>query len=686
MERLKNLKELEALRKKLQEASFYSKKIKVRVCCGTGCRANNSLRVLEELNNSSKNCRLDVEIIPTGCQGLCQKGPLVTVEPPGYFYKRITPQNTKELVESIKDEKPAWELLYRDPVGKVAYFLNDIPFYSKQLRVVLKNNGKIDPTNIYHYIASEGYTAFEKALIEMDSNSIIEEVKKANLRGRGGAGFPAGIKWSYAKRTAGAIKIVIANGDEGDPGAFMDRSIMEGDPHSVLEGMLICALAVGARYGIIYVRHEYPLAVSNLKTAIKQAHELGLLGDNILGTGFSFSIQLVEGAGAFVCGEETALMASVEGKRGMPRPRPPFPVEKGLWEKPTVINNVETLANVPHIINRGADWYLGIGTQTSPGTKIFALTGKVKHTGLIEVPMGITLREIIFDIGGGIPGDRKFKAVQIGGPSGGCIPSEYLGLPVDFDSLKKVGSMMGSGGMVVMDEEDCMVDMAKFFLSFTQAESCGKCIPCRIGTYQMLQILEKITSGQGEPEDIKNLERLGKYVIEGSLCGLGKTAPNPVLTTIKYFLNEYEEHIYSRYCRAKSCSGMYLLSINKDICIQCRRCIDVCPFEAIKEHEDGGLYIDQILCQRCKMCYDICLMSSVEIKEPPLVLIDENGCERCGKCKEVCRSNAIIELSTCYMVDASLCKRCGECIEVCPTGAIRFKTSLLWKHKIQAIK
>jgi len=683
MEKLKSLNELIALRKKLQEEFFSSRKTTIRICCGTGCRSNNSLKVLEVLKNTVREHRIkNVNIIPTGCQGLCQKGPLVIVDPPGYFYQRVELQNVRELVESIKNQKPAWYLLYRDSYGKVAYFLDDIPFYNKQMRLVLKNNGKIDPTNIYHYIASEGYQAFEKALFSMDSYAIIDEIKKANLRGRGGAGFPAGIKWAYAKRFPTKIKFVIANGDEGDPGAFMDRSLMEGDPHSILEGMLICALAIGANYGFIYVRHEYPLAVNNLKTAIKQAEQLGILGDNILGTAFSFHVHLVEGSGAFVCGEETALMASIEGKRGMPSPRPPFPVERGLWGNPTVINNVETLANVSNIINKGADWYLGIGTESSPGTKIFALTGKVKNTGLIEVPMGITLKEIIFDIGGGIPGDKKLKAVQIGGPSGGCIPSDYLDLPIDFDSLKKVGSMMGSGGMVVMDEDNCMVDMAKFFLSFTQAESCGKCTPCRIGTHQMLYILEKITSGKGEPEDIENLERLGKFIIEGSLCGLGKTAPNPVLTTIKYFLNEYEEHIFSKYCRAKSCSGMYLLSINRDTCIQCRRCIDVCSFDAIKEHEKGGFYIDQIQCQRCKMCYDICLMNSVEILKPPLVLIDENGCERCGKCKEICRNNAVIELSTCYIVDASLCKRCGECIDVCPTGAIKFKTGLAQKKKV----
>jgi len=456
----------------------------------------------------------------------------------------------------------------------------------------------------------------------MTPEQVLDEVKKANIRGRGGAGFPAGIKWGFAKKSPVSNKMVIANGDEGDPGAFMDRSVMEGDPFSLLEGMLICAYVICAHYGFIYVRHEYPLAVKNLGIAIKKAEEIGLLGKNILGTGFDFTVHIREGAGAFVCGEETALMASVEGERGFPRPKPPFPAESGLWNSPTIINNVETLVNIPYIIEKGADWFLSMGTQNSPGTKVFALTGKVVDTGLVEVPMGITLREIIFDIGGGIINNKKFKAVQTGGPSGGCIPEQYLDLPVDYDSLAKVGSIMGSGGMVVMDEDNCMVDIAKFFLSFTQAESCGKCPPCRIGTYQMLQILEKITSGNGEPGDIEKLEKLGKLVKTGSLCGLGLTAPNPVLTTIKYFREEYEEHIHDKYCRAKVCSGLGMFIIEQSECILCGLCKQACAFDAVKETR-RRFFIDQDYCTRCKACYLACPTGAVKIKKKRHVRLEE---------------------------------------------------------------
>ena len=672
IKKLNRINDLITLRERLsREGLLAPGKKRIRVCCGTGCRANKSLKVAEGLKRESEKNGNEVEIVTTGCQGLCQKGPVMIIDPEGYFYQKVKPERVQEIVSrTIKGEKPIWDLLFRRIYGETAYFINDVPFYSKQVRVVLRNNGKIDPANIYHYIVVDGYKALEKIFSGIKPDQVLDEVDKSNIRGRGGAGFPTGKKWKFTKNFKTDIKFVIANGDEGDPGAFMDRSVMEGDPHSLLEGMLICAYAIGARYGIIYVRHEYPLAVKNLGIAIKQAEELGILGKNILGTGFNFSVQIREGAGAFVCGEETALMTSVEGRRGMPRPRPPFPVESGLWERSTVINNVETLATIPIIITKGADWFLNVGTQDSPGTKVFALTGKVENTGLIEVPMGITLREIIFDIGGGIWNNKKFKAVQTGGPSGGCIPEQHLDLPVDFGSLSKVGSIMGSGGMVVMDEDNCMVDFAKFFLSFTQSESCGKCPTCRIGTYQMLQILEKITSGNGEPGDIERLEGLAKLVKEGSLCGLGQTAPNPVLTTIKYFRHEYEEHIFDKYCRAQVCT-LGSLSINTDICYQCRRCMDACPYEAIKEAEDGRFYIDQVLCQKCKACYTTCLLGAVEITEPPVYFIDKDICYLCGRCKYVCRVNAIKETKTGFLIDRHACKQCGDCYAICPIGAVR---------------
>ena len=691
MKRLDSVNDLIAFRDiLLKEEVLAPGKKRIKVCAGTGCRANRSLKIVEELSRESQRTETEVEIMTTGCQGLCQKGPVMIIEPQGYFYHRVQPGRAGDIISrTIKGEKPVWDLLYRRSIGeKPVCLIKEVPFYSKQIRVSLKNNGAIDPTNIYHYIAVGGYKALEKAFSKMTPEQVLDEVDKANLRGRGGAGFPAGKKWRHSKKSPGAVKFVIANGDEGDPGAFMDRSVMEGDPHSLLEGMLLCAYAIGARYGIIYVRHEYPLAVKNLGIAIKQAEDLGLLGKNILGTGLDFSIRIVEGAGAFVCGESTALIASVEGERGFPRPRPPRLSERGggVWGYPTNLNNVETYACVPPIIENGADWFLGIGVPTSPGTKVFALTGKVVDTGLIEVPMGITLREIIFDIGGGIINNKKFKAVQTGGPSGGCIPEQYLDLHIDFDSLTKVGSIMGSGGMVVMDEDNCIVDVAKFFLSFTQAESCGKCPPCRIGTYQMLQILEKITSGNGEEGDIEELERLGKLVKAGSLCGLGQSAPNPVLTTIKYFREEYEEHIRDKYCRAKVCTGLGLLSINTDICYQCMRCMDTCPYDAIKESKEGGFYIDQVLCQRCKACYMACPLGAIEIKEQPVPIIDKEICYLCGRCKDVCRVNAIKETSTGFMIDRFVCRKCGDCYNICPMGAVRFEKGSKFMEKIKILK
>jgi NADH:ubiquinone oxidoreductase subunit F (NADH-binding)/MinD superfamily P-loop ATPase/(2Fe-2S) ferredoxin len=692
MERLNSIDDLIAFRKNLaREGILAPGKKRIRVCCGTGCRANHSLKLVDNLKKEARRNETDVEIIRTGCQGLCQKGPVLIVEPQGYFYHRVEPEKAEDIISrTIIKGMPIRSLLYRRSIReKPGSSIDEVPFYRKQVRVSLRHNGAIDPTNILHYIAVGGYKALEKALSAMTPEQVLSEVDRANLRGRGGAGFPAGIKWRHSKKSPVKAKFVIANGDEGDPGAFMDRSVMEGDPHSLLEGMILCAYAIGARYGIIYVRHEYPLAVKNLGIAIKQAEELGLLGNNILGTGFDFTVQIKEGAGAFVCGESTALVASIEGERGFPRPRPPRLSEKGggVWGYPSNLNNVETYACVPSIIEKGADWFLGIGTPASSGTKIFALTGKVVDTGLIEVPMGITLREIIFDIGGGILNNKKFKAVQTGGPSGGCIPGQYLDLPIDFDSLAKVGSIMGSGGMVVMDEDNCIVDVAKFFLSFCQAESCGKCYPCRIGTYQMLQLLEKITSGKGEEGDIEKLEKLGQLIRKGSLCGLGKSAPNPVLTTIKYFRDEYEEHMRDKYCRAMACPGLGLLSINTDICYQCRRCTQACAYDAIKESEDGVFYIDQVLCQRCKACYTVCPLGAIEIKEQPLIVIDKETCYHCGNCKDVCRVHAIKQTSTGFMIDQYLCRKCGDCFNVCPLGAIRYEKAgkVLLSEKIEPV-
>jgi NADH:ubiquinone oxidoreductase subunit F (NADH-binding)/CBS domain-containing protein/(2Fe-2S) ferredoxin len=615
MNKLKNIEELQNLRALLSEELFRPDKNRITVCCGTACTATGSKSFVKMFEEESSRKGLDIEIIKTGCQGLCQKGPVMKADPYGYFYQRVKQEDAKRIIDTTYSAGyPVRDLLYRGTfLEKPVEVMEEVPFYKKQMRIALRNNGRIDPTDIHQYIAVGGYLAAEKMFSVMEPQQVIEEIKKANLRGRGGAGFPAGVKWEHAKRSPHPVKIVIANGDEGDPGAFMDRSIMEGDPYSLLEGMLICAYAIHARYGIIYVRHEYPLAVKHLRAAIRQAEDTGLLGRNILGKGIDFIVHIREGAGAFVCGEATALVASIEGNRGFPHARPPRVSEAGggPWGYPANLNNIETYACVPPIIEKGADWFLGIGTHGSPGTKVFSLTGKVKNTGLVEVPMGITLREIIFDIGGGIIGNRKFKAVQTGGPSGGCIPEQYLDLPVDFDSLLKVGSIMGSGGLVVMDEDTCMVDIAKFFLSFTQAESCGKCPPCRIGTYQMLQILEKITSGKGEEGDIGELERLGHLVIAGSLCGLGKSAPNPVLTTIRYFRDEYEEHVKEHYCRAKVCNlGIFV--INQDECILCGLCKQACAFGAVKETR-RTFFIEQDTCMKCNACYSACPVHAVKI-------------------------------------------------------------------------
>ncbi len=626
IQRLNTVEDLTALRELItREGILASGKKRIKICCGTGCRANKSLELAEALKKEAEGTGIDLEIVTTGCQGLCQKGPVMSMEPREIFYQKVKHHNVKDIISTtFFAESPVRNLLYRGTfLDKPIESMEEIPFYKKQMRIALSNNGKIDPNNIYHYIAVGGYKAVEKIFSSMTPDQVIEEVKKANIRGRGGAGFPAGVKWAHTKKAPGNIKMVIANGDEGDPGAFMDRSIMEGDPHGLLEGMIICAYAIGASYGFIYVRHEYPLAVKNLKIAIEQAEQIGLLGENILGTGLNFIVHIREGAGAFICGEATALIASIEGKRGFPHPRPPRVSEPGggPWGYPANLNNVETYACIPYIIENGADWFHSIGTENSPGTKVFALTGKVKNTGLVEVPMGITLREIIFDIGGGILGNKKFKAVQTGGPSGGCIPEKYLDLPVDFDSLNKVGSIMGSGGMVVMDEDNCMVDVAKFFLSFTQSESCGKCIPCRIGTYHMLQILEKITSGRGEPGDIEKLVRLGKNIKESSLCGLGQSAPNPILTTIKYFREEYEEHIHDKYCRANVCN-IGMLKIEQAECILCGLCKLACAFDAVKETR-RRFFIDMHYCTKCKACYNVCPVGAVKIVKEKYIRLEE---------------------------------------------------------------
>ncbi len=542
----------------------------VTVCGGTGCTAFGSegIRAAFRSEIDRRGLEGDVSVKTTGCHGFCEKGPVVVTEPEGVFFPSVRADDVPEIVESaVVGDRPAEHLLYEDPVtgSRIAHD-RDLPFYAKQQRRVFRLNGVLDPVDLEDYVARDGYSAAAKALSDMTPEQVIDEVREAGLRGRGGAGFPAGIKWDFARKAPGSPKYLICNADEGDPGAFMDRSLLEGTPHAIIEGMIIAAYAIGSSEGIIYVRAEYPMAVRHSEIAVRQAREAGLLGEDILGSGFAFDIAIHQGSGAFVCGEETALIASLEGQRGMPRPRPPFPAAKGLWGKPTNINNVESLANVPLIVRKGAEWYRGIGTEGSKGTKIFALAGKVNNTGLVEVPMGTTLREIVFGVGGGIPGGRHFKAAQMGGPSGGCVPARFLDLPIDYDSVKEAGAIMGSGGMVVMDESICMVDIARFFTEFVKDESCGKCAPCRIGTRQMFDILQRITDGEGELEDIDRLETLGRSVKEASLCGLGQTAANPVLSTIRYFRHEYEAHIVEKRCPAHACKALAGTS-----------CISACP-------------------------------------------------------------------------------------------------------------
>lgn len=586
----------------------------ILTCGGTACESNKGKDLFAALNKAVRENGLenDVQVVKTGCFGFCEMGPIVKILPEETFYVKVAPEDAEEIVkENIIKGRPVARLLYDASQSKVNARLEDIQFYQKQVRIVLRNCGVINPESIDEYIARDGYKALEKVLFEMSPNDVIEELKKSGLRGRGGAGFPTWRKWMFSKDVESDQKYIICNADEGDPGAYMDRSVLEGDPHSVLESMAIAGYTVGANKGYIYIRAEYPLAIDRLEMAIKKAKEYGLLGDNILSSGFSFDIELRLGAGAFVCGEETALIASVEGKRGMPIPRPPFPAIKGLWGKPTVINNVETHANVPMIIMRGGDWFAKIGTATSKGTKVFALTGKINNSGLVEVPMGTTLREIVFDIGGGIRGGKAFKAVQTGGPSGGVIPASCLDTPIDYESLQKLGSIMGSGGMIVMDETDCIVDVVKFYLEFTVDESCGKCAPCRIGGRTLFNILTKITKGQGTLDDLPKIKDICHAMQKASLCGLGQTAPNPVLSIIRHFEEELLTHINDKHCPAGKCKSLVQYTIDPEKCIGCGACARKCPANCISGEKRKPHMINQNLCLKCGECQKSCKFDAV---------------------------------------------------------------------------
>ncbi|MFN3412364.1 MAG: NADH-ubiquinone oxidoreductase-F iron-sulfur binding region domain-containing protein [Exilispira sp.] len=586
------------------------------VCSGAACLSAHSMEVKEEMLNQIKlhNLEGEVKIIETGCMGPCEMGPVVLIYPEGTFYKKVSKNDVAEIVEQhFLKGRVVKRLLYQTAdAKKVIETHKEVEFFQKQQKIVLKNCGVINPESLEEYIATDGYLALGRVLTEMKPEDVIKEILDSGLRGRGGGGFPTGLKWKLTAAEIETIKYVVCNADEGDPGAFMDRSVLEGDPHSVIEGMAICAYAIGAQKGYVYVRAEYPLAIKRLDFAINQARKEGLLGENILGTGFSFDLEIRMGAGAFVCGEETALLRSIEGFRGTPVPKPPFPAKKGLWGKPTVINNVETFANIRHIILNGSKWFSSIGTEKSKGTKVFALSGKIKNSGLAEVPMGTTIRELVYEIGGGIPDNKKFKAVQFGGPSGGCIKADYLDTPIDYESLTALGAMMGSGGCIVMDEDNCMVNTAKFFLEFTSFESCGKCVPCRVGTKQMYNILDRITKGEGTLEDLDTLQKLGEDIRRTALCGLGQTAPNPVLSTLKHFRKEYEDHILNGICEAKVCKDLIYYEIDPEICKKCGLCAKKCPSKCITgEIRKTPFEIIQKDCIKCGTCFEVCPFDAI---------------------------------------------------------------------------
>jgi NADH-quinone oxidoreductase subunit F len=616
MTKIRNTSELQHLREFILGEHALKKKV-IRIC-NTGCRGRGSSSIVEAFENqvSKDNLQDKVMIKKTGCHGFCEAGSVMVIDPDNILYQQVTPDDVPEILsETILEGKVIDRLLYRDPItGEKIAPEAEIPFYRNQTKLVSFRTGRIDPAHIEDYLATDGYAGLAKALTTMTPHEIIEAVEASGLRGRGGGGFPAGRKWRTCREAQGMVKYVIANGDEGDPGAFMDRSLMEGDPHSIIEGMLIGAYAIGAHKGFIYVRDEYPIAVEHLSTAIEQARIYGFLGEDILGTGFDFDMEISRGAGAFVCGESTALMSSLEGRVGEPRAKYVHTVDSGLWDCPSNLNNVETWANIPLIINRGAEWYAGIGTRKSKGTKVFSLVGKVRHTGLVEVPMGMTLREIIYDIGGGIREDKRFKAVQTGGPSGGCIPANRIDMPVDYDSLKEVGSMMGSGGMIVMDESSCVVDVAKYFIEFLMHESCGKCVPCREGLKQMHHVLSKICEGRGRSGDIELLESLSSFMIDTSLCALGGSAPNPVLSTIRFFRDEYEAHIFEKKCRAGVCRNLFEYFIDENLCSGCALCRTKCPEQAITGEKKEAHVIHSEKCIRCGICYSLCKQEAVGVR------------------------------------------------------------------------